>query len=239
MAAALITGASSGIGLAIAGKLAGRGFDLALVARDRGRLEAAAGELRKTGVRVVAIAADVSDAGQMEGAVTRAVGEFQRMDVLVNNAGYAPSVVTHAVENEEWRKILDVNLSSGLYATRAVWPVMARQHEASGVGGVIVNISSIASRDPFPGLGAYAIAKVGVNMLTQVTAQEGAAVGIRVFGIAPGAVETPMLRGLFSVEQLPLSATMRPEEIAGVALAMVDGTLGHASGETLFLQKRG
>ena len=248
MPTALITGASSGIGRAIAEKLAGQGYDLVLVARQKERLDAVAAALRG---RVEACAADVSDSAQVDRVVAQALKTFGRIDVLVNAAGSAPSLVTHAVTNEQWRQVIDSNLSSAMYATRAVWPAMERQHAAwkaahpgqtvargPASGGCIINISSMATRDPFPGLGVYAIAKIGINMLTLATAREGVEAGIRVFCIAPAAVETPMLRTLVDTKSLPTESIMLPEEIAAVAGAMVDGTMQHASGETLYLQRK-
>ena len=116
------------------------------------------------------------------------------------------------------------------YVTKAVWEVMKR-----GGGGVIVNISSMAARDPFAGLGAYAVAKSGLNMLTLVSAREGDAAGIRVVGIAPGAVETPMLRGVVGDAQIPV---MEPTDLAAAIMEAVAGGLRYASGETIYLHRR-
>jgi NAD(P)-dependent dehydrogenase (short-subunit alcohol dehydrogenase family) len=233
MASAIVTGAGGGIGRAVALQLAALGYEVALVGRTAAALEKVATEVRAAGRPALVAAGDVGQSAAVTGIVARVVAEFGRVDVVVNCAGFAPLAGLQDTSDEQWREILAVNLSGAFYMTRAVWKLMERQG-----GGAIVNISSMAARDPFAGLGAYGAAKAGVNLLTLATAREGAAVGIRALCIAPGAVETAMLRGLFSTEQLPAEKAMAPEEIAGVVGAFVEGTLRNASGETVYLQRR-
>jgi NAD(P)-dependent dehydrogenase (short-subunit alcohol dehydrogenase family) len=118
------------------------------------------------------------------------------------------------------------------YMARAVWPMFRRQQE-----GVMVNISSMAARDPFAGLGAYGAAKAGVNVLSLALAREGAAMGVRVHTIAPGATETAMFRSIRTVEQYPAEKTMRPEEVARVICQCIAGDLRYTSGEVIYLNK--
>lgn len=233
MGSAIVTGAGGGIGRAVALKMAALGYEVALVGRTEPALERVAREVRTVGRRALVAAGDVGKSAAVTGIVTRVVGEFGRVDVVVNCAGFAALAGLCETSDKQWRQILDVNLSGVFYMTRAVWKVMERQG-----GGAIVNISSMAARDPFAGLGAYGAAKAGVNLLTLATGREGAAVGIRALCIAPGAVETAMLRGLFSTEQLPADMAMAPEEIAEVVGAFVNGTLGSAPGETRYVQRR-
>src|SRR6185312_4772134 len=141
--------------------------------------------------------------------VEDAMRHFGRIDALVNNAGYAPARSIEELTLDEWRQIVDVNLSAVVYFCKAVWPVMKR-----GGGGAIVNMSSAASRDPFPGLSAYGAAKAAVNVLGLALAREGESANIRVHTIAPGAVETGMFRTLFTKEQFPTEKTLDPAEIA-------------------------
>ena len=104
-----------------------------------------------------------------------------------------------------------------------------------------MNISSMAAKDPFPGLGAYAVAKAGVNMLTLVMAREGDAVGIRVVGIAPAGVDTPMFRSLVGEKNVNTSEILRPEDVAAAIAEVVDGgggALRYASGDTIYLHRR-
>ena len=101
----------------------------------------------------------------------------------------------------------------------------------------MVNLSSLATHNPFPGLGAYAAAKAGLHLLGLSAAREGAAIGLRVHTIAPGAVETAMLRKLATPEQLPTEQTLAPADIARVILQCVQGDLSHTSGEVIYLHK--
>ncbi len=116
---------------------------------------------------------------------------------------------------------------------------MERQHAAGGKEmGVIVNISSMASKDPFPGLGAYGAAKVALNMLTLVTAREGEEVGIRAIGIAPAAVDTPMFRQLVGDRPIAEGIMLEPDDVAAMIADAVAGSLRYCSGETLFVHRR-
>jgi NAD(P)-dependent dehydrogenase (short-subunit alcohol dehydrogenase family) len=232
---AIVTGASSGIGRAAVLKLAARGYHVALAGRTKATLEKAASECAAAGAAgTLAVPTDVSRLDDIENLVRQAHQAFGRIDVLVNNAGYAPLVPTHQVTPEQWREILDTNLSSAFYATRAVWPIMKSQ---SPRGGVIVNISSMAAKDPFPNLGAYGVAKAGINLLTLATAREGDADNIRVIAIAPGAVDTPMFRSNFG-NQFDDSFILQPGNIADAILAAVDGSLQFSSGDTIYIHRK-
>ncbi|HUO10883.1 MAG TPA: SDR family oxidoreductase [Phycisphaerae bacterium] len=233
---AIVTGAGTGIGRATALRLARQGFAVALVGRTAATLEWVAREIVAMRGESMVVVADVSKWDAVEGMVRAVVQRWGRVDVLVNNAGMAPSVAVAEMEPALWREILDANLSSAFYATRAVWGVM--QKNGGGAGGVIVNISSMAAKDPFPGLGAYAVAKIGVNMLSLASAREGDAVGIRVVAIAPGAVETQMLRKLVDEKSLGAEHVMAPDDVAAAILDVVDGSLRHCSGETIYLHRR-
>src|SRR5206468_11715185 len=119
---------------------------------------------------------------------------------------------------DEWRATIDTNLSATFYLSKAAWPILKRQG-----GGAIVNISSMAARDPFAGFAAYGAAKAGVNLLSLSLAREGAAHGIRVYTVAPGAVETPMFRGIMSRDQFPTEQTLDPADVARVIGQCVGG----------------
>ena len=227
---AIVTGAGSGIGRATALALAAKGHRVALVGRTREKLQAVVAEIQKAGGEAVAEVADVAQWEAVEKMVQRVVDRWSRVDVAVNNAGMVVSSSLAGMGAETWRAVLEGNLSAAFYVTKAVWEPMKR-----GGGGVIVNISSMAARDPFAGLGAYAVAKSGLNMLTLASAGEGDAAGIRVVGIAPGAVETQMLRGLVGESEIPV---MAPEDVAAAILEAVDGGLRFASGETIYLHRR-
>jgi NAD(P)-dependent dehydrogenase (short-subunit alcohol dehydrogenase family) len=228
--AAIVTGAGSGIGRAVALALAAKGYRVALVGRTRNNLETVADEIQKMGGEAAAEVADVSQWEAVEKMVQRVAERWGRIDVVVNNAGMVVSAGLSEMEPATWRAVLEGNVSAAFYMTKAVWDVMKRTG-----GGVIVNISSMAARDPFAGLGAYAVAKSGVNMLTLVSAREGDAAGIRVVAIAPGAVETQMLRWLVGDAEIPV---MTPDEVAAAIMEAVAGGLRYASGETIYLHRR-
>jgi 3-oxoacyl-[acyl-carrier protein] reductase len=180
----------------------------------------------------VAVVTDVSRPDDVERLIAVAHDDFGRVDALVNNAGYAPVRSIREMTIAEWRAVIDTNLSAAFYAMRAAWPLFERQG-----GGVVVNISSAAARDPFPGFAAYGAAKAGLNLLGLSAAREGERIGVRVHTIAPAATETEMFRGIMSHDQYPAEKTMDPADVARVVLQCVRGDLRHASGEVIYLHK--
>ena len=234
MRTAIVTGAGSGIGRAASLKLAKMGYSVALAGRTTAKLETVAEEIEKLGgAQTLTVQTDVSEVGDIERLVRRVLDQWGRIDVLVNNAGYAPSIPTHQVTENEWRKIIDTNLSSAFHATRLVWSAMKSQG-----GGTIIHISSMAAKDPFPGLGAYAVAKAGLNMLALATAREGDADGIRVVCIAPASVDTPMFRALVGEPNVKTEQLLTPDDVAQAIADAVEGSLRYASGDTIYLHRR-
>ena len=225
---AIITGAGSGIGRATATELAKLGFAVALVGRRRAELEATAALCNQS----LVLDADISDAGNCRHVVSAALERLGRIDALIHCAGFAPMVRIEDITSDVWRQIVDTNLSAAIYLASAAWPVFRKQN-----GGVIVNISSESARDPFMGLGAYGAAKAGVNLLGKALAAEGAEINVRVHTIAPGAVETEMLRAIASREQFPTEKTLSPLDVAKVIVQCVQGDLQHTSGEVIYLHK--
>lgn len=226
---AIITGAGGGIGRAIAVELDQRGYRTVLVGRTEKTL-------RETGHLVhdaLVVQADVTRLQDVDAVVARTLDRFGRIDALVNNAGVAPVLTVEQTTPQIWCQVIETNLSAAFYLCRAVWPTFVRQRS-----GVIVNISSLASRDPFPGFLAYGAAKAGLNTFGLALAREGAAIGIRVHTIAPGAVETPMFRGILSPQQFPTEKTLQPAEVAQVVAQCVVGDLRYTSGQVIWLSKR-
>lgn len=229
---AVITGAGRGIGRATAVELAGAGYRVVLAGRDEAALHETLSLIGGGDGAGVAVVTDVSKPDDVERLIAVAHDDFGRVDALINNAGYAPVRSIREMTIAEWRAVIDTNLSAAFYATKAVWPVFERQG-----GGVIVNISSAAARDPFAGFAAYGAAKAGLNLFGLSSAREGEKIGVRVHTIAPAATETEMFRGIMSHDQYPAEKTMDPADVARVVLQCVRGDLRHASGEVIYLHK--
>ncbi|HEX3355977.1 MAG TPA: SDR family oxidoreductase [Tepidisphaeraceae bacterium] len=225
---ALITGAGRGIGRAVAIELARRKFSLMLVSRTERELRETI-QLAGEGSYFVG---NVAKPQAVNEAVSECVKQFGRLDTVVHCAGYAPILKIAEATDEQWRDTIDINLSAAFYLARAAWPHFVEQK-----GGVIVNISSSATRDPFLGFTAYAAAKAGINLLGRALAKEGEPVGIRVHTIAPGSTETKMFRAIYSKEQYPEKKTMDPAGVALVIAECVTGELRYTSGEVIWLRK--
>jgi 3-oxoacyl-[acyl-carrier protein] reductase len=185
---ALVTGASSGLGVRFAQVLAEAGAAVALVARRADRLEAVRAVIEKAGGRAVAIAADVTDRGAMRSAFDAAEQAFGTVTVLVNNAGVVTSARAVEVGEEEWRRVIGTNLDAVFFAAQEA----ARRMLAAGKGGAVVNIASMLGLSVAKGVAPYAVAKAGVIQLTKAMALELAFKGIRVNAIAPGFFESEM-----------------------------------------------
>jgi NAD(P)-dependent dehydrogenase (short-subunit alcohol dehydrogenase family) len=218
---ALITGAGSGIGRATAVGLARLGWRLAVVGRTRATLEETAGLCAPAGCAV--IAADMAHAAQCARAVDETVARFGRLDALVNNAGSAPllDIAEHtpAVLDE----VYAVNALAPANLIARAWPVFKRQGR-----GCIVNLSTMGTVDPFPGFFGYAASKAAVNLMAQSCANEGKEWGITAYAVAPGAVETAMLRGNFPESALGPERALPPEAVASV---VIDCVLGRRASE--------
>jgi NAD(P)-dependent dehydrogenase (short-subunit alcohol dehydrogenase family) len=225
---ALITGAGRGIGRACARALAEKGYRLALLARSEPELE----ETKTQCGQGLVLPTDVTDADAVDRAIQTIDQMFRRIDAIVHCAGLAPVKTIAEMSVEQWQAVLNTNLSAAFYLCKSAWPIFARQKS-----GVVVNVSSAAARDPFPGFAAYGAAKAGINLFGLSAAREGAAIGVRVHTIAPAAVETAMFRSILTPEQYPTEKTLKPQEVAGVIVKCVTGELRHTSGEVIYMHK--
>jgi NAD(P)-dependent dehydrogenase (short-subunit alcohol dehydrogenase family) len=230
---ALVTGASGGIGRACAVLLARAGYDLLLTGRSQEKLDAARAAIESEAAsigRIEVSACDLTADDVPRRLVEAAVDRFGRLDALVHVAGDAPLGPIDRITPAGWRQCVDTNLSALVLLTAAAWPVFARQK-----AGMVASVSSMASVDPFPGFSMYAAAKTGVNMFTHCVGVEGRGLGIRAVAVAPGAVETPMLRALFDESALPREQVMDPMAVAAVLVDCITGRRAFESGQTILL----
>lgn len=213
----IVTGASRGIGWAIARLFAAEGSAVVIAARSEPELEALASEIRNDGGCVEAVVADLATEAGCAQVVRAARDKFAGVDILVNNAGiYGPVKPIEELRPEEWDSVMNINLRAAFLMTRFVLPDLY----ARG-GGAIVNISSVAGKDAFSWGAAYSSSKAGLLGLTRVTAAEGGKRGVRANAICPGPVpETEMSQELGRGLAARLGST--PEEVLQFA---INGTL--------------
>ncbi len=214
---ALITGAGRGIGRAIAMAFARQGADLALVARTESELEETAQMIRAAGHRVVAVTADVSHREYVERAVSQALETFDRVDVLVNNAGVQPPIgPLWQNDADEWMRAVAVNLFGPMLCIKAVLPGMMERKR-----GKIVNLSGGGATGPRPNFGAYAASKAALVRLTETLAMELAPYNIQINALAPGAINTRMLDQVLAAGELAgaeLAQAQRRTERGGTSI---------------------
>jgi 3-oxoacyl-[acyl-carrier protein] reductase len=232
---ALVTGASRGIGKAIAIKFAQEGADIAFTARSETKhfLDTVA-QVTAFGVRCKGYTSDASDFKQTHELVDQVMADFGRIDILVNNAGVTRDGLIMRMSEEQWDEILTVNLKSAFNFTHAVVPIMARQR-----GGSIINMTSIVGIAGNAGQCNYAASKAGMIGLAKSVAKEMGSRGIRANSIAPGFVETEMTDALPEdvrqgwLKMIALRRSATPEDVANVALFLASDLSGYVTGQTI------
>ncbi len=235
---AIITGASKGIGKAIARTFAAAGASVALAARGREELEQTAKEIEGEGGRALAIVTDVTEVGQVASLVDRTIAELGTVDILVNNAGAAPFLSTlDQIRLEGFEKYFRLNFNGAVHCTKAVAPVLMAKSD-----GCVLNVASVAGFIASPGLTYYASAKAALISFTRTVAQEWAAYGVRVNALAPGWIETEMnepARQMIPefnrrvLDSIPLGRWGTPEDVAGAALFMCSPAASFITGSVL------
>jgi NAD(P)-dependent dehydrogenase (short-subunit alcohol dehydrogenase family) len=236
---AIITGASKGIGAAIAEGFSGEGARVVISSRKQEGLDSVTKNIQARGGEVIAIATHMGEPEQVESLVSRTIDNWGRVDIAVNNAATNPHFGPLLTADEgQLEKILDVNLKGYFRLCKAVEPVMREQG-----GGKILNIASIAGLRPALNMGVYSISKAGVLMLTQVLAGELGSANIQVNALAPGLIRTKFSRALWENESLveaveartPLGRLGEVEDVVGAAVFLASSAADYITGEVIVI----
>ncbi len=233
---ALVTGASSGLGVRFAEVLAENGAEVVLVARRADRLGAVKAKIEKSSGRALVVEADVRDREAMRRAFDAAEKTFGTVTILVNNAGIVQSKRAVEIAEEDWRRVLSTNLDAVFYWAQEA----ARRMLAASKGGTIINIASVLGISPDNGVASYATAKAGVIQLTKALAIELAFKGIRVNAIAPGWIVTEINRDYLASErgaamkrQIPMGRFGEDRDLDGPLLLLASDAGRFMTGATV------
>jgi len=236
----MVTGGNSGIGEAIVLAAAAEGANLVLdYVVDPDEAASVVARVEAAGGHAVSVRADVTKAADLHAMVAEAVDTFGRLDVLVNNAGIETRTSLLDTTEQDYDRVLAINLKSAFFGTQFA----AKQFIAQGDGGLVLNISSVHEDWPMPGNIAYCVSKGGMRMLTRTAGVELGPQGIRVVGIGPGAVATPInattsadpakLKRL--QDAIPLGRMAQPNEIADLAVELASGRSAYLTATTVFV----
>ena len=236
---AIVTGGNTGIGKAVVLALAKEGADIVIdyIADEDAEVLLEA-EVKGLGDKVVGVKADVSKIDDLRTLVTTAVSTFGRLDIMVNNAGIETRTSVLDTTEEQYAKVLDINLKSAFFGTQ----LAAHQMIAQGGGGRIINMTSVHEDWPMPGNTPYCLSKGGMRMLTRTAGVELAPHGILVVGVGPGAVDTPINKATVADPALlkkldaaiPIGRLAEPDEIASVVAFLAGDGASYLAATTIF-----
>jgi NAD(P)-dependent dehydrogenase (short-subunit alcohol dehydrogenase family) len=236
---ALITGSTKGLGLAMAKALAEAGADIAINSRHADEATAVAAALTKeTGRRIVAVAGDVAERTACDRLVGETVKQLGRLDILINNAGINIRKPIEQWADEEWRRIVDVNLSGPFWLCRTAYP-----HLKAGGRGRVINMASTMAVVSIAGRTGYSATKAGLMHMTRTLALEWAKDGITVNAILPGPFKTPLNDEILRdpekyrtfAEQVPMGRWAEPEEIGGLAIYLAGDACRFMTGSAILI----
>lgn len=231
---AIVTGASRGIGAAIAHRLCEAGANVVLCSRSAEAVGQSADILQGKGYSVLSMAADISQKSDVDALIGKTIAQFSHIDILVNNAGITRDMLLMRLKDEDWDAVLQTNLTGTMYCTRAVLRPMIRQKS-----GRIINISSVVGLSGNAGQANYAAAKAGILGFTKAIAKEVGARGITVNAIAPGFITTDMTAQIPEQNQqqlldlIPLRAFGHPEDVADAVCFLASDAARYITGQTL------
>jgi len=235
---ALVTGASRGLGRAMALALAQAGADMALAARGAEALQQAAAEVRALGRKALIVPTDVTQVSQIEALVHATIEGFGRLDILIPAAGINIRGPAIDFAEADWDRVMAVNLKAVFFTCQAAARGMIRQGSGS-----IVTVASLATTFGFPNIIAYCASKGGVGQLTKALASEWAPYGVRVNGVAPGYYRTAMTEPLFQDAEfvrylhsrIPMNRPGVPEDLAGAVVFLASDASAYVTGQILYV----
>lgn len=238
---ALITGAKQGMGKAHAIALAKQGVKVIVTDINQPECQKVVDEIKKSGGEAIAFKLDVSNKPEVDSVVSEIVKKFGRIDILINNAGICPFKPFFELSEQDWDKVIDINLKGEFLCAQAAARVMKEQK-----GGVIVNIASIAMGQQgvgMPNIVHYCASKGGIAAMTEAMAAELAPFNIRVNAIAPGMIETPMINTVTSnpkameamLQRIPLKRPGKSEEVSELVVFLASDSSSYMTGSVVVI----